>query len=108
MIRPVFIMDYQDKQTLFVFPNYLQSGLKVAGFPADEVLPAMLIFLMLFNLNKIVAIAACIGFFLSIRSLKVRFGSRFIIHFVHWFGDDNANKTIFKRTPSATKKYWIY
>ncbi len=101
-------MDYQDKQSLFVFPNYLQSGVKLAGFPIDEVLPSILLFLMLFNLNKIVAIAACIGFFLSIRSLKVRFGQRFIIHFAHWFGDENANKIIFKRTPSATKKYWIY
>ncbi|WP_390241768.1 type IV conjugative transfer system protein TraL [Vibrio sp. R78045] len=102
------MMDYQDKQSLFVFPNYLQSGTKVVGFPIDEVLPSVLLFLMLFNLNKIVAVAACIGLFLSIRSLKIRFGARFIIHFIHWYGDDNANKTIFKRTPAATKKYWIY
>ncbi|EDK29148.1 putative conjugative transfer protein TraL [Vibrionales bacterium SWAT-3] len=101
-------MDHQDKQTLFTFPNYLQTDVKIVGFPIDEILPSILLFLMLFNINRLVAVAVCIGFFLTIRSLKVRHGPKFIIHFLHWYGDDTANKTIFKRTPSATKKYWIY
>lgn len=101
-------MDYQDKQALFTFPNYLQSSINIAGFPVDEILPSVLVFALLFNFNKIVAIAGCIGLFLCIRSLKIRFGSRFIVHFMYWFGDDNANKIVFKRTPSSTKKYWIY
>lgn len=101
-------MDYKDKQSLYVFPNYLDTGIKIAGFPIDEMIPATLIFLMFFNVNKILAIACSVGFFISIRSLKVRLGSRFIIHFIHWFGDENANKAIFKRTPPSTKKYWIY
>ncbi len=101
-------MDYQDKHHLFTFPSHLEGGLKIIGFPIDEVLPSLLLFAMFMNVNKIIAVVTCVSFFLTMRSLKIRLGPRFIIHFIHWYGDENANKLVFKRTPPATKKYWMY
>ncbi len=97
-----------ENQHLFSVPTYIHPRLDIAGFAVDEVLPALLLFFLFTSYNRIVAGALAAAWFISVRGCKVRFGDKFMVTFAYWFANSSANKSIFKRTPDATKKYWIY
>lgn len=97
-----------NQQLFFAIPKHLNKGKRVIGFPRDEILPALTLF-VLFFIAKHYAIGLVLGlvWFQGLRYIKVQYGDNIIALSLYWWGSASFSKNLFKHTPAAQRRYWL-
>ena len=92
----------------YSIPKYLDQGNINMGFPADEVIPALVVFgvlsvagYMLTGMFVAVVIAV------ALRTIKQGKGNNFLRLAAYWFSPASLSKNVFKHTPPPCDKYWL-
>jgi len=99
----------ENPQEFYSIPKHLNNGKTIVGLPMDEVLPAMIFFLLLFmSKHQLAALAVSFVWFISLRMLKTQFGENIIALSLYWFSSESISSKIFKRSPSSTRRYWLF
>lgn len=103
-------MSSQDeRRRSYLIPLHLNKGKRLSGLPIDEVLPALIFFLIFFAAGKyLTGVAIGTIWFLGLRSLKVKYGENIIQLAIYWYGAASVSQSFFNRTPPATRRYWIF
>lgn len=102
-------MCMNDEQLFFSIPKHLNQGKRSMGLPRDEVLPALILFVLFFLAkHQAIGLAFAVAWFLGLRSIKVQYGENIIALASYWWGSAVVNKQIFKRTPSSERRYWLF
>ncbi|MFS1950499.1 type IV conjugative transfer system protein TraL (plasmid) [Vibrio lentus] len=84
----------------YSIPKHLNHGKRMMGLPRDEVLPALLLFLLFFFAkHQAIGLAFAIAWFLGLRSIKVQYGENIIALASYWWGSRVVSQQIFKSTP---------
>lgn len=98
----------EERANFYSIPRHLDQGHVIMGLPADEVLPALVVFGAFAMANYIVTgmiIAAVIG--IGLRTIKQSHGENFLPLIVYWFSPASLTKSLFKHTPPSCYKYWL-
>ncbi|WP_223880442.1 type IV conjugative transfer system protein TraL [Vibrio nigripulchritudo] len=93
----------------FLIPRHLDKGNRLMGLPRDEILPALGIGILLFLAkHQFVGFLLAICWFAGLRYLKIQHGPHIIALSFYWWGSASIARRIFKRTPPAEYRYWLY
>lgn len=96
-------------QEFYAIPKHLNNGKTIVGLPMDEVLPAAILFMLLFvGKHQLAALIVALIWFISLRMLKTQFGENIIALSLYWFSSESISSIIFKRSPSSTRRYWLF
>ncbi|ENM5897358.1 type IV conjugative transfer system protein TraL [Vibrio mimicus] len=98
----------EDQRLFFSIPKHLNKGKRLLGFPRDEFLPALVIFVLGF-VSKHYAIGFVLGlvWFQGLRYLKVQYGNNIIALSLYWWGSASFSQNFFRHTPAAQRRYWL-
>ncbi|GEK15876.1 hypothetical protein AFI02nite_39120 [Aliivibrio fischeri] len=78
------------------------------GFPADEVIPALIVFGVLFAAGYMLTGMLFSGVItLGLRTIKQGQGNNFLRLTAYWFSPASLSKSVFKHTPPPCDKYWL-
>ncbi|WP_110416549.1 type IV conjugative transfer system protein TraL, partial [Vibrio harveyi] len=58
--------------------------------------------------HEMIGLALSLAWFGGLRYIKSQHGDNIIALAIYWWGASFINSTLFKRTPSATRRYWIF
>lgn len=98
----------EERTNFYAIPRHLDQGYVIMGFPADEVLPALMVFGALAIAGYMMTgmvLAAVIA--VSLRTIKQGHGDNFLPLIVYWFSPSSLTKSLFKHTPPSCYKYWL-
>lgn len=99
----------EDPHQFFSIPKHMNKGRRWLGFPVDEIAPALTVFGLSFWLHhEMIGLALSLAWFGGLRYIKSQHGDNIIALAIYWWGASFINSTLFKRTPSATRRYWIF
>ncbi|GEA23772.1 type IV conjugative transfer system protein TraL [Vibrio harveyi] len=99
----------EDPHQFFSIPKHMNKGRRWLGFPVDEIAPALTMFGLSFWLHhEMIGLALSLAWFGGLRYIKSQHGDNIIALAIYWWGASFINSTLFKRTPSATRRYWIF
>jgi conjugal transfer pilus assembly protein TraL len=99
----------ESPREFYVIPKHLNKGKTIVGLPMDEVLPALIIFAAFFaTKHQLIAIVVATLWFVGLRMLKNQYGDNIIALSAYWFGSSAVSSSIFKRSPSAARRYWLF
>ncbi|EJG1645634.1 type IV conjugative transfer system protein TraL (plasmid) [Vibrio harveyi] len=99
----------EDPHQFFSVPKHMNKGRRWLGFPVDEIAPALTMFGLSFWLHhEMIGLALSLAWFGGLRYIKSQHGDNIIALAIYWWGASFINSTLFKRTPSATRRYWIF
>ncbi|APP09080.1 MULTISPECIES: type IV conjugative transfer system protein TraL [Vibrio harveyi group] len=99
----------EDPHQFFSVPKHMNKGRRWLGFPVDEIAPALTVFGLSFWLHhEMIGLALSLAWFGGLRYIKSQHGDNIIALAIYWWGASFINSTLFKRTPSATRRYWIF
>lgn len=102
-------MTMENERLFFSIPKHLNKGKRMLGLPRDEVLPALIIFVLFFLAkHQAIGLGLAVAWFLGLRSIKVQYGENIIALAFYWWGNAVINKQIFKRTPASERRYWLF
>lgn len=99
----------ENPQLFYAIPKHLNKGKTIVGLPQDEVLPALIVFTLLFMArHQAIAFTLAAIWFMGLRTIKTQYGENILQLVIYWWGASWVNQTFFKRTPSSNRRYWIY
>ncbi|GLT20469.1 hypothetical protein GCM10007938_42540 [Vibrio zhanjiangensis] len=99
----------ENPRLFFGIPSHLNKGKRLAGFPRDEIVPALVLFgLCFWKVDALVGLALGFAWFTGLRTLKTAYGESVIAITFYWWSEAWLSKTYFKRTPAAERRYWIF
>lgn len=99
----------ENPREFYAMPKHLNNGKTIVGLPMDEVLPAVIAFTLLFTAkHQLIAMVVATIWFMGLRTLKSQFGENIIALSVYWFSAGAVSSLVFKRSPSSTRRYWLF
>ena len=101
-------MDNQEQRDFHRVSRFLSKPKTVGGFGYDQVIPAIIIFVILMAFNKTgigLALATC--WFIGIARLKKNKGSSYLLILIYWYGTQSLCRAIFSRTPVSVLRFWL-
>ncbi len=92
----------------YSIPRYLDQGNIIMGFPADEVIPALIVFgVFLFANYMMTGMLIGTAVAIALRTLKQGKGDNFLSLILFWYCPSALSKSVFKHTPAPCDKYWL-
>lgn len=99
----------EDPHQFFSIPKHMNKGRRWLGFPVDELIPALCIFGLSFWLkHEMIGLTLSLAWFGGLRYIKAQYGDNIVTLSLYWWGASFVSPTLFKRTPSACCRYWIF
>ncbi|AIW17182.1 type IV conjugative transfer system protein TraL [Vibrio europaeus] len=99
----------ENPDLFFSIPRHMNTGKRLAGFPRDEIIPAIVVFgLCFWQGYSILGIILGLGWFGGIRFLKVGYGEHIVALTFYWWTEGLLSQAYFTRTPSSERRYWIF
>jgi conjugal transfer pilus assembly protein TraL len=99
----------EDPNLFYAIPKHLNKGKTLVGLPQTEVLPAFILCTVLFMAkHQLIGLIVGISWFMGLRIIKTKYGNNIIPLALYWFGSESVNQPLFKHTPPANKRYWIF
>ena len=98
----------ENEESFFSIPRYINGGRIVMGFPADEIIPALLTFALLgFNNHILPGLITGAVVFTFIRYFKQTKGNNFFKLTLYWYSPQSLKRAVFKKTPAPSEIYWL-
>ncbi|MGF1815807.1 type IV conjugative transfer system protein TraL [Vibrio splendidus] len=99
----------EDPHQFFSIPKHMNKGRRWLGFPVDELVPALCIFGLSFWLkHEMIGLTLSLAWFGGVRYIKSQYGDSVVTLSLYWWGASFVSPALFKRTPSACRRYWIF
>lgn len=98
----------ENEESFYSIPRYINGGRIVMGFPADEIIPALVTF-ALFGFNNEILSGLIIGavVFTFIRYFKQSKGNNFFKLTFYWYSSKSLKRAVFNKTPAPSEIYWL-
>ena len=101
-------MDNKEEYDFYRVSRFLSKPKTIGGFGYDQVIPAVIIFVILMAFNKTgIGLALAICWFIGIARLKKNKGSSYLLILMYWYGTQNFCRTIFNKTPPSVLRFWL-
>mgnify|MGYP000144137295 FL=1 len=99
----------ENPELFFSIPGHMNKGKRLAGFPRDEIIPAVILFgLSFWQGYSITGLILAFGWFGGIRYIKVGYGENIVALTFYWWTEGLLSRAYFTRTPSSERRYWIF
>ncbi|WP_154723951.1 type IV conjugative transfer system protein TraL [Vibrio cyclitrophicus] len=98
----------ENKHQFFYIPRHLDRGKTTLGLPSDEIVPAIGLLVLLFaSRHEVLALIACVVWFVGLRQIKRQYGDKAILLMCYWYGNKPMSESMFPCTPPSQKRYWL-
>lgn len=92
----------------FSIPKHLNNTPTLLGFAMDELVPALVVFAVLFMMDHaLIGMALASSWFLGMRRMKSQYGMCVLRLTAYWYAPAEFSALFLKRTPAACRRYWL-
>ncbi|MCF6768386.1 type IV conjugative transfer system protein TraL [Thiotrichales bacterium 19S11-10] len=102
-------MDRSELGDFYRVSRYLNQPKRILGCTMDEFIPgAFVLFLGFISAYMFIGLIMTFIWIFSIKTLKKRFGSAFILTGIYWYCPKAISKQFFKQSPPSEYKFWQF